>query len=169
MRGLSIIYIAFNAAIPYIRPLDYNTTQMQCTRIIRFDAAHRIVGHSGKCRRLHGHRYVLEATFDSNFLDELNMVVDFSVIKEKLQGWIDINWDHNTILSLEDKTLGNAIEDSTGQKIYYLHHNPTAEGMAYYILHKVCPLLFDEIKITCVSIKLYETPNCYVLEKLSKY
>ena len=32
-----------------------------CTRRIEFDAAHRVMGHEGKCKHLHGHRYALEA------------------------------------------------------------------------------------------------------------
>lgn len=134
---------------------------LTCTRRIEFDAAHRVVGHEGKCKHLHGHRYALEATFASRALDDIGRVVDFSLIKDKLGAWIDTYWDHTTILFDKDKPLGKAISAITGQKIFYLPANPTAENMAEYIMHNVCPELFGDYPIECVRIRLYETPNCY--------
>jgi 6-pyruvoyltetrahydropterin/6-carboxytetrahydropterin synthase len=132
-----------------------------CTRRIEFDAAHRVAGHEGKCRNLHGHRYAIEATFSATELDALGRVVDFGVIKERLGDWIDTNWDHTTILFDQDKALGLAISGQTAQNIFYLPSNPTAENMALHLLHQVCPALFAGLPIRCISLKLYETPNCY--------
>ena len=134
---------------------------ISCTRRIEFDAAHRVAGHEGKCKHLHGHRYALEATFKAKNLDTLGRVVDFGIIKELLGGWVDSNWDHTTILFDKDKALGKAISDITAQKIFYLPSNPTAENMAEYIMRQICPELFVDLPIECVRIKLYETPNCY--------
>jgi 6-pyruvoyltetrahydropterin/6-carboxytetrahydropterin synthase len=135
---------------------------LTCTRRIEFDTAHRIPLHESKCKHLHGHRYALEATFAADALDALGRVVDFAVIKEKLGQWIADHWDHATVLSQNDKALGDAIARETGQKIYYLPVNPTAENMADYLLQKVCPELFKGMGISCTRIRLYETPNCYV-------
>ncbi len=132
-----------------------------CTRRIEFDAAHRVMKHASKCRMLHGHRYAIEATFSAPQLDELGMVIDFGLIKEILGEWIDKNWDHNTILNTKDKPLGDQISKATGQKIYYLDCNPTAEEMANYLLNEICPKLFKKHKISCTKIKIFETPNCY--------
>ncbi len=132
-----------------------------CTRKIEFDAAHRVMEHQSQCKMLHGHRYVIEATFEAAQLDKLGMVIDFGVIKEILGGWIDKNWDHNTILNIADKVLGDEIAKITGQKIYYLKGNPTAENMAEYLCVEICPKLFLDKNITCKKIKLFETPNCY--------
>jgi 6-pyruvoyltetrahydropterin/6-carboxytetrahydropterin synthase len=133
-----------------------------CTRRIEFDAAHRLCEHEGKCKYLHGHRYALEATFAADGLDALGRVVDFAVIKEKLAGWIGTHWDHNTILCEKDRPLGDAIAAKTGQKIFYLADNPTAENMAGYIFATVCPQLFAGLNIRCTHVRLYETPNCFV-------
>lgn len=135
---------------------------MQCTQVLNFDAAHRIIGHSGKCKMLHGHRYVLKATFQSDTLNSLGMIIDFTKIKQKLKKWIDNNWDHNTILNTQDQTLGMHISKITGQKIFYLQNNPTAENMASYLLVRICPTIFNEENAQCIRINLYETPNCYV-------
>lgn len=132
-----------------------------CTRRIEFDAAHRIMKHESKCKMLHGHRYALEATFAARELDDLGRVIDFGVIREVLGAWIDDNLDHNTILSIKDKKLGENIAAETGQKIYYITENPTAENIAKYIFEEICPKLFADKNVQCVGIKLYETPNCY--------
>ena len=133
-----------------------------CSRRIHFDAAHRVMGHENKCKHLHGHRFVAEATFVADCLDNIGRIIDFGVIKETIGNWIDENWDHETILHDKDRELGQKISAITGQKVFYLPNNPTAENMAQYLLEEVCPKLFDKLGVKCVSIKLYETPNCFV-------
>ncbi|MDX2049557.1 MAG: 6-carboxytetrahydropterin synthase QueD [Rickettsiaceae bacterium] len=130
------------------------------TRKIEFDAAHRVIGHENKCKYLHGHRYVLEVSVSSTALDNLGMVVDFGVIKSILKSWIDENLDHTTILSSIDKELGNKIAGITGQKIYYLDSNPTAENIALHLRAKILPRLLADVPIQIEKLKLYETPNC---------
>jgi 6-pyruvoyltetrahydropterin/6-carboxytetrahydropterin synthase len=133
-----------------------------CTRRIEFDAAHRIMNHESKCKMLHGHRYVLEATFVAKELDSLGRVIDFGKVKEMLGAWIDNNLDHNTILAIADKNLGEKISQTTGQEIYYINENPTAENIAKHILEEIIPQIFYGHEVNCVGIKLYETPNCFV-------
>lgn len=137
------------------------------TRRLEFDAAHRILNHESKCKMLHGHRYALEASFAANNLDDLGRVIDFGVIREVLGAWVDEHLDHNTILSIKDKKLGEKIASETKQKIYYIKENPTAENIAKHILKDICPKLFAKKHVKCVSIKLYETPNCSVLTSLT--
>ena len=142
-----------------------------CTRRLEFDAAHRLVNHEGKCKMLHGHRYVVEASFvvkNSNQnqsiqgfnLDEVGRVVDFGLVKEILGSWIDENLDHNTILNIADEELGRRVAAITGQKIYYLNCNPTAENIAAHLLEEICPRLFAGQAFRCCAIKIFETPNC---------
>jgi len=135
---------------------------LKCTKRIEFDSAHRVIGHGGKCQYVHGHRYALEATFESEELDNLGMVIDFAIIRELLGGWIMQNWDHATILFKEDKELGESIAKVTGQTVFYLPSNPTAENLAIYLKKEVCSNLFKDYKIKCASLKLYEGPNNYV-------
>lgn len=132
------------------------------TRRLEFDAAHRILNHESKCKNLHGHRYALEATFAAQDLDDLGRVIDFGVIRKLLGDWIDANLDHNTILFIKDKSLGDKIAAETGQKIYYLDENPTAENIAKHLLEEICPKIFAGKNVVCTELKLYETPNCFV-------
>ena len=132
-----------------------------CTRRIEFDAAHRVMLHESKCKFLHGHRYVIEATFLAEALDSLGRVVDFGVIKSVLGAWVDEHWDHTTILHEADRHLGELIAAQLQQNIFYLPDNPTAENMASYLLHRICPMLFVDYPMVCEKIRLWETPNCY--------
>lgn len=135
-------------------------TMITCTRRLEFDAAHRVMEHESKCKYMHGHRYVLEATFAADSLDSVGRVVDFAVIKEKLGAWIDEHWDHTAILFEKDRALGETIAAQTKQVIFYLPANPTAENMAAYIFNVVCPDLFGESGLRCTQVTLHETPNC---------
>jgi 6-pyruvoyltetrahydropterin/6-carboxytetrahydropterin synthase len=53
-----------------------------------FEAAHDIPGHKGKCARLHGHSYRLEAEFSGTELDALGMLCDFSDLKDVLNQFL---------------------------------------------------------------------------------
>ena len=135
---------------------------VECTRRIEFDAGHRVMGHENKCKYLHGHRYVLEVTARAIELDSIGRVVDFGVLKSIMKEWVDENLDHNVILHQKDKALGELIAKETGQNIYYLKSNPTAENIALHIKSDIIPLLFTKNSFDIVKLRLYETPNAYV-------
>lgn len=137
-------------------------SKIYCTRKFPFDTAHRVMGHGGQCRFLHGHRYVCEATFEAENLDDLGMVIDFAVIKEKLGGWIKENFDHNVILYCQDEQLALSIADITNQKIYLLDSNPTCENIALHLLHDICPKVFADQNVTCIKLRLHESENSHV-------
>lgn len=135
---------------------------IECTRRIEFDAAHRVIGHEHKCKNLHGHRYVLEVTAKSAELDSLGRVVDFGELKTVIKGWIDENFDHNVILNQDDTELGSFVAQYTGQKVYYLNSNPTAENIALHLKSDIIPTLFSKTSFEISKIKLFETPNAFV-------
>lgn len=81
------------------------------TRQISIDAAHRIAHHGSKCRNLHGHRYLIEATcqarsgrlHDSG--EEDGMVLDFGFLKQEMLALIDDTADHGLILDVADRDV----------------------------------------------------------------
>lgn len=137
-----------------------NMTKICCSRKISFDAAHRVMMHEGKCKHIHGHRYTVEATFEAVELDGLGRVVDFGLIKEILGEWIERHWDHTLILWEKDRSLGQGIAGQTGQTVYYMPNNPTAENMALYLIAHICPVLFAAHGVRCTELTIHETPNC---------
>lgn len=140
------------------------------TKRIEFDAAHRVLGHKGKCRHLHGHRYAAEISIASvKGINELGMVVDFADVKELIGKWIDDNWDHNIILNADDPLLTVLEKVSTKDKRSVLQDrlpyimpkglNPTAEVMAEHLRDIADGLLPAGLEV--VQIRLYETPSSF--------
>jgi 6-pyruvoyltetrahydropterin/6-carboxytetrahydropterin synthase len=135
--------------------------KIECVRILKFDAGHRVVNHESKCRTLHGHEYKAEVFCFAKELDSLGRIVDFSVIKEKLGAWIDNNLDHNMIIFDEDPNL-QWLEKCDGLKNPYVTpFNPTAENLAAHILD-IGNQLLKSSGVVISKIKLWETSNCYV-------
>lgn len=121
------------------------------TKEVRWEAAHRLLNYEGKCANIHGHSYRAIFTFESKSLNEKGMVIDFKILKEKIQGWLDENWDHALILCDPDPLL-KAVSVS-GHRHYALNGNPTAENMAEFLF-----LLFEPAfpGITLVSVEVFE-------------
>ncbi len=134
-----------------------------CTRKLRFDAAHRVLGHEGQCANLHGHGYTVELTAQAESgLDTLGRVVDFAVLKEKVGSWVDQHWDHTAIIYAEDQGLLELAQKTQAtKKPFILPDNPTAENLARYLLETVCPVALKATGVQVVRVRVHETPNCY--------
>lgn len=65
----------------------------------RFEAAHDIPGHKGKCARLHGHSYRIEAEFTGRELNEIGMLKDFKDLKEALNEFLPDHSYLNEVIS----------------------------------------------------------------------
>ncbi len=96
-----------------------------CTRRIQFCCGHRVHRHEGKCANLHGHNYVLFVTAQGS-LDSVGRVIDFSVLKERIGGWIDQNWDHGFVLGVEDQHARICVEGMGGQKLHLTPLQPNS-------------------------------------------
>ena len=133
-----------------------------CTRRIEWDAMHRIPRHESKCRAFHGHRYAAEITCHIDALDELGRVIDFGVVKQKVGGWVDENWDHTAILLRGDPDpVAQAVAESNaryGRPVYWLDTSPTAENIVAELARVAQELLADS-GVTVTRIRLWETPN----------
>ncbi len=130
-----------------------------CTVSVSFTGAHRLVAVDIPCQALHGHFYRVDLTFESEKLDDGGMVIEFDSAKQKIQKWFADNWDHNIILHKSDKELGEAISRITGQKIFYLDFNPTAENLGQYLMNVVCPELYKGTGARVSRIHMQETPE----------
>ncbi len=135
-------------------------SKLTCTRRIQFCAGHRVLNHESKCANSHGHNYVAYFHAEGG-LDKLGRVIDFSVLKELLGGWIDRNWDHGFIVYSEDREMISALERLSKQKLYLMPSNPTAENMADFLLRVVCPKVLTNTAVTVTKVVLWETENCF--------
>lgn len=130
-------------------------------RSLSFDTAHRLYGHEGKCANLHGHRYTADIQAQADQLDQLGRVIDFSVIKARIGGWLDKHWDHATILQTTDPLVCLLAKAQLPRPTYLMDLAPTAEHLADYLLRKICPPLLLNTGAKVVAVTLHETPNCY--------
>ncbi len=134
------------------------------SRRFEWDAAHRIPGHEGACKAIHGHRYVAEVEVSGPELDALGRIVDFGVLKSVVGGWIDSNFDHTAVFSRQDPDIVPiaALNAAMGRPVYWLEGAPTAEALVAELARVIPPLLADHA-IRLEAIKLWETPNCWAL------
>ncbi len=112
-----------------------------------FDAAHFLKGYKGKCQRLHGHRWDVEVCLEGTKLDELNMLIDFTVVKKIMKQILD---------TVDHYCLNEELAED----------NPTAELLAkwFYDEYKLGleahGFLSGQVRITRCCI--WESPECCV-------
>ena len=126
----------------------------QVTREIPFCYGHRLLNYNGKCKNLHGHNGLAVITIESDRLDDLSMVMDFSEIKAVVSKWIDENLDHKLLLHKEDPLLPTL--RSMKEPVFVMDVNPTAESIS--------KLIFDFVEqsgFPVTQVTLWETASCY--------
>lgn len=111
------------------------------TKIFRFDAAHKLPNHNGKCHDLHGHTYKVEITCEGHICKDpdspkLGMVVDFDTLKDV---WNEIK------PVLDHKYLNDTLQMTT-----------TAENIAAFI----CSCYLGH-NFSIHSVRVWETESCY--------
>ena len=98
-----------------------------------FDAAHHLIGYEGKCARVHGHRWIVEAEVASEGLSTDSMVEDFGKIKGILRSLLPDHLDLNGVYDF----------------------SPTAENLA--------KALYEQMRARVpgtVSLTVWESPEC---------
>lgn len=118
----------------------------------KFDSAHFLKDHQGKCANIHGHRWTVSMETGSETLDEgghsRGMIVDFSQMKEDLRAETR-HLDHCLIIeegSLRAKTL-EALEEE-GFRIVQMPFRPTAENFAKYFYDVMTEKGYHVVKMT---------------------
>lgn len=109
---------------------------MALVREFRFEAAHTLLWHPGKCSRPHGHSYRLEVTVEGE-PDDRGVVMDFADLKRAVTTSVLDRVDHNDL---------NGIID-----------NPTAER----VIAQIGGWL-DEAGLAWSTLRLWETADCSV-------
>ena len=117
------------------------------TTMVEFSSAHTLVGHSGPCKKMHGHNWKVEVEITGEKLDKIGMVVDFKEIRKATNLFVD-ELDHEFLNNLEP----------------FSEDNPTAENIARYIFTKLSEE-FSNKNVKVNSIKLWETDKSAVSYK----
>ncbi len=116
------------------------------TKIFRFESAHHLPGHYGKCARPHGHSYRLEVTIrgpirDASGESDHGMVMDFGDLSQIVKNSVIERLDHQDL---------NAVTE-----LY-----TTAENLAHWIWDELIASGLSEALL--YRIRLWETDSCFV-------
>jgi len=137
-------------------------------KLFKFENAHIVRGCSSvKCRSsLHGHSYQVELLFESNFLDNGQMVYDFGLMKQNMKALVE-SFDHAITLwsGDEDSYLKDMKKHS--DRWVELPVSPSAEQFSRVIFVMVDKLLNltstvnGEKEVKLNSVIVHETQTGY--------
>lgn len=123
---------------------------------VQFDMAHFLYGYKGKCANLHGHRYRVVASFQSETLCESGqtrgMVADFHDINAALKSIAEV-FDHKLVV--EDNEEGRRLREVLDRyDVVLVPYRPTAEEMSrdFYLRLK-------KTGLPVFSVEVFETPT----------
>ncbi len=126
-------------------------------KLFKFENAHIVRGCSTvKCRKsIHGHSYKVELLFESNFLDNGQMVYDFGLMKQNMKDLVE-SFDHAISLwSGDDKEYLKAMKKHSARWVE-LPVSPSAEQFSRVIFIMIDKLLSLTSKVNGESeVKLY--------------
>ena len=111
------------------------------TKQFKFEAAHSLPNHDGKCKNLHGHSYVFEVTVRGHLIkkgSKEGMIMDFADLSKVVEKEIVSQWDH--------QFLNDVLPFVT-----------TAENLALECFKRIAA---QDISVT--KIRLWETAKSFV-------
>jgi len=137
-------------------------------KLFKFENAHIVRGCSTiKCRSsVHGHSYKVELLFESNFLDNGQMVYDFGLMKQNMKDLIE-SFDHAIALWGEDEN--DYLQDMKKHSARWveLPVSPSAEQFSRVIFVMIDKLLGltstinGEKEVKLHSVIVHETDSGY--------
>jgi 6-pyruvoyltetrahydropterin/6-carboxytetrahydropterin synthase len=106
------------------------------TKIFRFEAAHRLSDHQGKCARLHGHSYKLEITLrgpvkNSPGESDHGMVMDFADLSQIVKNSILEQLDH------QDLNAVTGVYTTAENLVHWIWDELLRYGLAQEVLQRV--------------------------------
>ncbi|HPS57573.1 MAG TPA: 6-carboxytetrahydropterin synthase QueD [Spirochaetota bacterium] len=111
-----------------------------------FSSAHQLRGYMGRCENIHGHNWRVKLRVTGSRLDNIGLLVDFGILKNKLKEVLS-RLDH---VNLNDTPPFNSI-------------NPSSENIAEHICTEVQSAISEEFHdVTVFSVTVWEsqTSSC---------
>jgi 6-pyruvoyltetrahydropterin/6-carboxytetrahydropterin synthase len=146
---------------------------MIVSKRVSFCYGHRLLNHKGRCQFVHGHNGEVEILLRKHSLNDLGMVIDFSLVKNVIGKWIDDNWDHSFMLNTSDPMAVEIVgvmekHCAAGRVFRFDSCNPTAENMVRYLERCAGNGTFSDVVsgspyegICQAKFKVFETPTSY--------
>ena len=137
-------------------------------KLFKFENAHIVSGcTSHRCRAsVHGHSYKVEVLFESNHLDNGQMVYDFGLVKQNVKALID-SFDHAITLWDQDDAAYIADMKKYSDRWVQLPVSPSAEQFCRVIFLMVDKLMEltntinGEKEVRLHSVIVHETDTGY--------
>jgi len=111
---------------------------------VEFDAAHFLPNYEGKCKNMHGHRWLVKIEIGTNAKRPNGMIVDFTVIKNH----INENYDHRILnkcpfppITIQNLQSGESVDLAATPFKWGPFDNPTAENIAEKLATDIFGLL----------------------------
>lgn len=119
---------------------------------------HRLSKNKGRCFSIHGHNFIVLVGIKAKTLNENDMVMDFSDLKDLVEVFLD-NLDHCLLLNVVDSEIGMRLKD-LGTRVKLLPYDPTAEKLAeeiYVHTKESLSISYPDVIIDYVTV--YENEN----------
>ncbi|MCK4608071.1 MAG: 6-carboxytetrahydropterin synthase [Gammaproteobacteria bacterium] len=130
-----------------------------------FCTAHRSdKQYSGVCKNLHGHNYKVRVQLTAMQLDQHGFIIDFTVLKQHFNSWIQKHIDHAVIVAKHDKTLLDFLQiDNQRYHLFPEGFTTSSESIAKYLAIIFSKILKDELhaedKAKLHSVQVWETED----------
>ncbi|QER42023.1 6-carboxytetrahydropterin synthase QueD [Thermodesulfobacterium sp. TA1] len=105
-----------------------------------FSSAHFLRHYEGPCEKLHGHNWKVEVVVEGEKLNELDMLIDFKLLKQALR---------ETLEKIDHRLLNDIP--------YFLEVNPSSERIAQYIFQTLKEKLSSYPNLRLREVTVFET------------
>lgn len=140
---------------------------MKILKKFKWEAAHRLPRHEGKCRHLHGHSYKMEVELEGEAGAD-GMVMDFNELKKIIQPLVE-QLDHTTVIAGNDEEL-KAVFEQKNWNYFLLPFDSTAENFCKYFSEAIVSrhsALLKTHNITSLEVRISETDTSWASCKIN--
>lgn len=134
---------------------------VESAHIVRNCTSHRC-SHS-----IHGHSAKIEVFFESEYLDNAQMVYDFGLMKSTIKEFID-SMDHSYLLCKHDGSQFKRFIKESCDRWIELPCNPTAEMLSVFIMNGINTIMKNTRtqngecrSLRCTAVRYHETSTGY--------
>ena len=136
---------------------------MKVAKEFHWEMGHRLPGHFGLCKNIHGHSYKMIVELEGE-LDEQGMIIDFYDVEKIINPLVE-KLDHAFMVKDDDKLTLEFLEKMNSKKVV-VDFNSTVENICKYISGEITSAKLPD-NINGVVLRVYETPDSYAAVEVS--